>query len=157
MLTVSKEGDTTTLIIEFKSESSWKNNVLVIALLGVQMIIISTLFIFLGTWMILPFAGIEVLILAIVLYMVSKKAHTQETISISPASVILHRGQNKIDKTWEFQRFYCQVETKEKPFPAHQSFRLFLGTSEEKVEIAEWLSTHEKQQLLILLRQALRR
>ena len=124
--------------------------------LGIVVVSFSIAFAFAlkGIWMILPFAGLEMLALWLALYIVARRGTRWQSISVSGDSVdIEDRGINSQGRQ-SFQRAWARVELKKSDIKGHPS-RLLLGSHGRTVELGGCLNETEKQRLAAELRQAL--
>lgn len=132
---------------------SWRGNQLF--LLGMICLsgLISVGFALIGAWVILPFAGLEMLALGSALYYVSWKLSYQQVIVIYEDSVAIDKGVYKPRKSWLFSReelsLSVQPEEHEWSTPVIQ-----LRHKQSLVEIGEFLNQADCRRLLALLKEA---
>ena len=72
---------------------SWKGNMLFLLLISTPILIIAFGFLYIGAPIILPFAGLEIVIVLIASYYVYQKSNKQEIITISPEKLIIEKGR----------------------------------------------------------------
>ncbi len=131
---------------------SWRGNQ--IFLLGMICLsgMISVGFALIGAWVILPFAGLEMLALGSALYYVSWKLSYQQVIVITEDSVAVDKGVYKPKKSWLFSRealsLSVQPEEHEWSTPVIQ-----LRHKQSLVEIGEFLNQSDCRTLLALLKE----
>lgn len=107
-----------------------------------------------GIWMILPFAGFEMLVLWMALYIVARRGTRWQSISVRGDIVDIEDcGINRKGRE-SFQRAWAQVELKKSHIKGHPS-RLLLRSHGRSVELGGCLNETEKQRLATELRQAL--
>ena len=155
MIDIFEKNRVTTIILKPENSSIWSNNILLIKLIFLHLLIISILFIYLGTWMIIPFAGLEVIVLYTVLYIVSKKSHTIETITLTLDQVTLSKGQHKVEQEWHFKRYYCKFSWENIQNVKTTYIRVYIGSNDQMIEIGQLLTLSEKRTLVKHLRQLL--
>ena len=112
--------------------------------------------------MILPFAGLELLALAICFHLVASAAQRREIVSISDALVTVEKGtvrrgagRGGPDSIAEFPRAWTRVELS-KPSREWYPSRLWVGAYGKKIELAGFLAEEEKRNLAAKLQQLLR-
>jgi len=107
-----------------------------------------------GLWLILPFAGLEMLVLAVALYHVARRAARWQMLNIHEDSVDFVEGVDKSENRSSFQRAWVRVRFEAAAIKGYPS-RLMLGSHGRNTEIGEYLGEAEKQQLAQQLREAL--
>lgn len=107
-----------------------------------------------GVWMILPFAGLEMLVLWIALYMVARRGTCWQTISIGQDVVDVEDRGIKARSFERFQRAWVRVELEKPRINGHPS-RLVLRSHGRCVEVGGYLTESEKQRLASDLHKAL--
>ena len=65
---------------------------------------IALLFGFMGYWYILPFSGMEMLLLGGGLYMACRKIYRQEVITADNGVIKIEKGCHGVDESWKFDR-----------------------------------------------------
>lgn len=84
--------------------ASWKEVKILIAVIGTFVMLIAIAWSFVGAWLILPFAGFEVGLLALLMYRVSMHCHSKQIIIITPKSVTFECGIKQPFFHWQFTR-----------------------------------------------------
>ncbi len=108
-----------------------------------------------GAWMILPFAGLEMLVLGCALYVVARRVYCWQTISIyhDHIEVVEHDPTRHRQQT--FQRAWARVKLERARINGHPP-RLTIGSHGRAVEIGGYLADGEKQRLALELSLAVR-
>lgn len=106
-----------------------------------------------GAWLILPFAGLEMLVLGIALYIVAQRAASWQEIAIDADSIRVVNHSAKQVKKLSFQRAWVRVVLQDAAIIGHPS-RLLLGSHGCNVEIGGCLNEEEKRDLAVQLRRA---
>ena len=113
----------------------------------VVVMIIGLSFAAVGAWLVLPFAGIEILALSVGMYYVSWKLNFKQTIEIQAESFTLRKGVYFPKQEWQWQTSQTSVLKKPSRYRMSAS-TLFLKHLNQKIEIAEFLNRSEKKELL---------
>jgi uncharacterized membrane protein len=130
-------------------------------LLGISTVLLSIGLVFAikGYWMILPFAGLELLALAICFHLVASAAQRREIVSISDALVRVEKGtvrrsagRGGPDSIAEFPRAWTRIELS-KPSRERYPSRLWVGAYGKRIELAGFLAEEEKRSLATKLQQ----
>ena len=109
-----------------------------------------------GAWMILPFAGLEMLVLGAALYVVAHRAAQWQTISIRGDSIVVEKHGSKQEQFETFQCAWAQVELEPATIKGHPA-RLVIRSHGRATEVGACLNEKEKKQLAEDLRQAVNR
>jgi uncharacterized membrane protein len=135
--------------------ASWRANLWLLLLLSIPVLTIATGFALLGAWLILPFAGVEVLALGAALYHVSRKQQYRHVITVSDDSVRIDKGYHCPLQRWRFARDSTglAVTTERHPWEAPS---LCMHDRHESVRLGEFLTRDDSLKLLDLLRQEIR-
>jgi len=148
-------GQTGQIILQPNHSWTWRANLYFLATLFVLSIAIATGFLVLGYWLILPFAGLEMIALTAAIYYCVRKTHRQEVLHFSQDWVVIESGVNKIEKEHRFQRFFTRVLI-ESPKGARRSQRIALAERDHNVEVGEFLTDDDKKTLIKELRSMIR-
>jgi uncharacterized membrane protein len=104
-----------------------------------------------GIWLVLPFSGLEMLVLGVVLRFVFREARRREVITIDNALVQIEKGTHSINQSWQFERIWVRFQDE-----MSDGFRprrvLELGSHGEYIEASEFLSNLEKDGLVLRLK-----
>ena len=86
------------------SSISWQGSLLFLGLISFPITIIGLTFFFYGAPIILPFAGLEILIVGTALYVVFKKSTKKEIITLTKEKLTIEKGLFRPDSVSEFIR-----------------------------------------------------
>ena len=109
----------------------------------------------LGFWLVLPFAGLEMLALGIGLYVVACRCYECEVISINGDSIRIERGRDYPREQWTLGRMWARVVLERCPRAWYPS-RLLLRSHGRSVEVGRFLDEEERQRLADELTRSLR-
>ncbi len=126
---------------------SWKSTWVIVMLIALTCLSIGLAFTLVGASLILPFAGLEVVLVALCFYVVFKKTAVKEIIYLTPQKLKIEKGINKPKKVWEYFRLwsYIIVEKPQHPwYPAH----ITITSKGERIPIGNFLSEEEKKHLV---------
>jgi uncharacterized membrane protein len=107
-----------------------------------------------GLWLVLPFSGIEWLLLAYCFVLSLRKTQVQEVITIDRSTVRLDVGRTRPESVYEFQRPWVRLEVIRSPHRGHPS-RLAFRVRGEEVEVGGFLIESERAELAKELRNLL--
>lgn len=129
---------------------SWKGNVRFWLALFAVSLVISIGMALAGAWVIVPFAGLELLALAIGIYVTARACQTQEVLLVTSDGITLEKGRTSKEKEWHFPGQYTRVRVR---LPLHPFAppKLFLAHREQNVALAPFLNVEDTQILLHIL------
>ena len=108
----------------------------------------------LGYWMVLPFSGLEMMVLGLGLYFTCRNTHRQEVIRVDGEQIRIEKGCVDVEERYEFDRNWVQMRSEERP-GWRKSITLSLGSHGEFVEVGSFLNVHEKESLAFELNQSI--
>ena len=136
--------DALSLTLTPNNASTVQQNLIFFGFLSVLCLTFAIGFFVLGATMILPFAGLEIILLFIILRVNRNWLNQSEKIYLDKLYVKLEKGKNDIT----FDRFlskFSVVDHKTKK-------RIFITGNNQKVEIGSFLNEEEIEELIALLR-----
>ncbi len=160
MLTSAKMGAGTvkdsrsTFVVTSNYSMSWRENKIVIASLAIVSFGIAGAFAMQGLWVILPFAGLEIILLTVILYWCGLRATRCEVISIDENYVTIEVGRRKMRQLHRFQTAWTSVELYVPAMPNRQS-RLVMRSKGKELEVGSCLTNQERESLAKSIRKAL--
>lgn len=108
-----------------------------------------------GAWLILPFAGLEMLALGVALYIVARRATNWQEISINDDRINIVDYDSGREEVRSFQRAWAQVIHEGAAIKGHPS-RLSIRSHGRSVEVGRCLNEDEKTYLAEQLHRAVR-
>jgi len=133
---------------------TWRETKCLIWLFAACLGAIGTWFAALGAWLVLPFAGLELLALSIGLYLGALAGHTREVIEIDGPVLRIKRVGRRTREVGRFPADWTRVVLDRDPGTWHPS-RLLLQCQGRGVEVGARLLEAERQALASSLRDAL--
>ena len=133
-------------IVRRNQSLSWQGNKRFILYIAILSLGIATIFALQGMWLILPFAGLEILILAGALYFCCLRNRHQEVITIDDKSLIVEKGVEHPSEVWKFDRAWVNLELKRSQYIGHPS-KLIIHSKGKQVEVGEHLTNQERKAL----------
>lgn len=140
------------LVIRTNQSMTWKENLIFLYLASAVAIIIALFCAFLGFWLVLPFTGLEISLLAVCLYMVSRRISVCEVVIIKDDQVIIERGRRQVEERSVFLRYWTKVALRA---PTHQWYasKLIIGSHGKQIEVGQDLIEEERVNLAETLAQ----
>jgi uncharacterized membrane protein len=147
MLEVQKDQDQTLLILSPNRSMSWQTNKKILLAMFIVNMVIGFSFAYLGAWLILPFAGLEIGLFAIAVYYVCWKLNFMETISFTEDELSLHKGIYYPKQSWHWQRHNTVIIRQPSNYRMSPP-TLYLQNLNQRVELGQFLNLTEKKNLL---------
>ena len=98
---------------------------------------------FLGFWPVLPFAGLEMLLLGVVLRMSLQRRHHRQTILVSESDVAVESTTGKLRSEVVFPRHWAQVKLRRSTSRLHPS-RLVIESHGRQCAVGDFLTEEER-------------
>ena len=132
--------------------SGWK---WVVALLAIVALSIAVRFAWLGYWVVLPFAIIDIVAVTLIFLMIVRKSAYIEKIVVNQNDVEIHHIERNNNASWQFPLHWIQINLEA---PSHRWYphRLLLGSKGQWVEVGGCLTDDERQSLAEALKQTVK-
>lgn len=104
-----QNGSTTRLIVTANQSMSWKANLYLAASLGFVCMGVAIAMATFGLWMVIPFAGLEVVFIVVCLYLTLKRLSRQEVITVDNEAIKLEWGYNHPDVVVNLPRRWSRL------------------------------------------------
>ena len=144
MLEAKTKGDSLYIDLAPNKSSSINENLVFFGFLSLICLTFGIGFFFIGATMILPFAGLEVLALILILRANRKWLNQKQALYLDKLYVKLKEDDKKIT----FDRFLSKFLIEEN----NSKKELFIKSNNQKIEIGSFLNQEEKEQLIELLK-----
>tara|TARA_B100001029_G_scaffold95152_1_gene78172 strand:+ start:25005 stop:25466 length:462 start_codon:yes stop_codon:yes gene_type:complete len=144
MFKAETKGDSLSIDLAPNKSSSINENLVFFGFLSLICLTFGIGFFFIGATMILPFAGIEVLALILILRINRKWLNQKQALHLDKLYVKIEKDDKKII----FDRFLSKFLVEEN----NSKKVLYLKSSNEKIEIGSFLNEEEKEELIDLLK-----
>lgn len=117
-----------------------------LAILAVIALMVAVGFTHIGAWLVLPFAGLELLAFALAFYYIRLHAADFESITIDGDRVLIEKKHRRHVSAMEFQRYWTQVSVKESASGKHA---LMIGSHGKEVEFGKHFIDDEQRVALV--------
>ena len=129
---------------------SWRGNVGVWLCLFALSAAIATGFSLAGAWVIVPFAGLELIALAAGVYLTARACQRQEVLSVEGDDIHLAKGRLRKQEEWTLPRRYACLKI-DRPAHPFTPPRLALAYRGNEVSLGTFLNMEDTEQLIALL------
>jgi uncharacterized membrane protein len=147
MVTVSKRQ----IIAQANCSASWRQNQCLLIILSCWGLLISLLFCLQGAWLILPLVSFELMLLAVVLFLVCKKIHQRHVLRFQQQQVTLEKGSCSPTLQWQLALSQTRISVERQQHP-WSPIKIILCTAEETIPVGDFLNQQDSQILLCELR-----
>jgi uncharacterized membrane protein len=139
------------IVVSPNLSAQWRTTKLFIWIVSSFALTIGLVFALAGLWLILPFAGIEVLAIVILMYHVARKCHRQQVIYLDEGRIWVEAGYRSPQLAWDDEVFWTRLIVNKANHPWHPD-TLILRGRQQQIEIGEFLNAEDKKQLVAQLR-----
>jgi uncharacterized membrane protein len=133
---------------------SWPQTKLVYATLASLCMIVATGFTLMGYWLVLPFAGAEVLLLAGGFYLCALSGRETEVIRIKDNRIAIEKEKQGVRTVWELDRAWARIELLPSRIEWYQS-RLVIRSHAKQLQLGAFLTDGERERLARELKRAI--
>lgn len=149
----SRQGDDFLLVAKRNdSLSPWGRRAFLLSIAFISLAIATALGLH-GAWFVLPFAGLEIALLAVAFWLVEKHAGDVETIRLSGESVCIERRRGSRSERFEFNRAWARLEVE--PGRGGRPRALALRSHGRRVGFGELLTDEQRFEVAGELRRRL--
>jgi len=141
-ISIDKQGYTGHILLQPNLSFSWKTNIRFFILISTITLFIAGYFFIKGGWLVLPFSGLELIIIGTSLYMFFKHYNHCEVIRFTNDKVIIEYGKDDPEESWEYQRHWSKIHIKE-----HGLFdipKVSIKSHGKETEVGSFLGYDEK-------------
>lgn len=149
-----RRGEGCRFVIRPNRSLSWKQTKLVYASLATICLVVAAAFTVMGFWLVLPFAGAEVLLLAAGFYLCALSGRVTEVIRIKEDRVAVERRDHRTRESCEFRRCWARIALLPPAIDWYPS-RLVIRSHGKQVQLGAFLTDGERKRLADELEQAI--
>jgi len=132
----------------------WQHIMMIYLLISGVTISIAFGFFTQGLTLILPFAGLELLALGVVLYISAWRSNIKEVVNVTEEKIRIEIGRNAPEKTYELDKVWAKVVL-ERSWNNWYPSRLLLRSHGRQLEIGKFLNEQERQCLEVELKKVI--
>ena len=135
------------ILLEPNRSANWKINLRFIGFLSVVCAVISAYMWSLGAWLVIPFFGLEIVLLFFAMHIFYHRNSYREVIKFSDDTVTIEKGRHYAEQDWELQRAWVRVKV------INLNHKIYLPVVHlyshgQSVQIGEFLNGEDKHILL---------
>lgn len=144
MVTANTYNDVTTIVLRPNRSADWHEIKVWLAVISIPALIVALGWFFVGVWIILPFAGLELGLLCYFMYRVCYQNYREQHITIERDNVILSSGIGKPEQHYVFTRPDCYLAVKQATKPI-ENLELALQSETQTFAIGEFLNPEDRE------------
>ena len=133
----------------------WQHIMMIYLLVSGVTISIAFSFFAQGLTLILPFAGLELLALGVVLYISAWRSNIKEVVNVNEEKIRIEIGRNVPEEIYELDKAWANIVL-ERSWNNWYPSRLLLRSHGRQLEIGKFLNEQERQCLAIELKKAIK-
>lgn len=130
------------ITVSANSSLSAEGNLKLLIVLAILSFIVAIGFVGAGAWLVLPFAGLELLAFAYAFYYISLRVNDVQVITVIDDKVIIETKGYKNNARAEFNRYWAQVYLRKQK---NGSSGLFIGSHGKEVEFGRGFINEEQR------------
>lgn len=150
---IDNETGATRIVLRPNNSSDWQFNMQIVGSLAFLGIIISGYFALQGLWLIFPFAGLEVGLLYLCLYLRMRANINTEIITFDKHEVLIERGCFQCENSWRYNRGWAKIFVKTAT-SKNAAKQVFIRSHGEELELGSFLNKSDKDILIKDLKHA---
>ena len=153
MVELVRHPRATTIVLRPNRSATWRQNKILLLCLAVFVVIIAVSWAIAGAWVVLPFAGLEVSLLAFLMYRVSYNTYQKQVITINSNIITIEQGVYKAETqvTLPTEETHLSVKEAETEFDIT---KLALTVKNKSVAIGQFLNQKDTREAQTKLQQA---
>lgn len=135
---------------------SWRQAVQVYIAIALVCLGIGIVFALHGLWTVLPFAGLEILVLGAAFYLCLSRSQIREVVSVNASVVTVEKGRITPEERWECPRAWARISLEQPHFAWYPS-RLAIAFQGRRIQLGAFLTEDERLALAAELQQVIHR
>jgi len=153
MVKLKHKHESIILTLQPNRSANWQQNKIIITVMAAFVMIIAVAWSLVGVWIILPFAGFEVGLLAFLMYRVSYSTYQKQIITINQHAVTFESGVYYRKQHLYFEKDKLSVVTIE-PQTDYEQTHITLKDKQQKVVVGQFLNQQDRQTMLSHFKEA---
>lgn len=153
MVKLKHKDDALILTLQPNRSANWRQNKIVIISMAALVLSVALAWAMVGVWIVLPFAGFEVGLLAFLMYRVSYFTYQKQIITIDKQTLTFHAGVYYPKRCYAFDKDKVAVDTIE-PQTEYEQTHISLNDGRQKIAIGQFLNQADRLTTLEHLKKA---
>ncbi len=150
MVQLETHGSDIIILLTPNRSLTWAEAKWIIAFMVAVVMIIAIAWTFIGAWVILPFAGIEVGLFALLMYKVTRFTHSKQIVTFTPQDIKIEMGINRLQSSDLFPRFGTDIYYSETERD-WRTPKITFQNGDKKIQIGQFLNADD----MVILRNEL--
>jgi uncharacterized membrane protein len=151
---IDRHNNTGQIVLSPTTSASWRTNLLFIYAVAATALSSAIFFALQGAWLILPFAGLEVLALFGVVYYWYRHHSRKEVLRFTTEEVTVEKGIKQPEERRVYQKFLARAHVRQPRHPWYPT-AVSIRCRNEEIRIGEFLTEDETKELITCLRQVI--
>jgi uncharacterized membrane protein len=154
MINIRDSEQSAEIILRPNSSASWAQNRRIIIAVMMVNTLFSMGFVAIGAWLVLPFMGLELLMMYLVMSRLFQKLQIQQIVNLNSQTLSIDVGHRRCERSWQWPKTNSCVLVTVRPHP-WDPLQISLSHCGEHVLIGGFLNKDDSLQLLSTLRRHL--
>ena len=155
LFNLTKENESKQTIMVMPNRAmSWQHIMMFYLAIAIVTLSIAFNFYVRGLTLILPFAGLELAALGVVLYISAWRSNIKEVVSVTEKKIKIEIGRNMPEKVFEFDRAWAKIVL-QRSWNNWYPSRLLLRSHGKQIELGQFLNEQERQSLAVELKKVI--
>ena len=148
-VSLDDSGYTGHILLEPNISLSWKTNMRIFVVVACITLFIAGYFVQKGGWLVLPFSGLELIMIGVSLYMFFHHYNHREVIHFTDNKVVIEHGKEVAEKSWEYQRHWSKIHVQDHGL--YDIPRVSIKSHGQEMELGAFLGYDEKLHFIKIL------
>ncbi len=145
--TIDEKVGAATIVLRPNNSASWQTNLILVGVVAFILLCVSIYFALKSLWLIFPFAGLEIVVLLVSIYLRVRSNNSTEVITFDKTTVLVERGCHFAEKRWKYQRAWAKIFVKNPAFYGHPK-KIFIRSHGKELELGSFLNNQDKEILI---------
>jgi uncharacterized membrane protein len=151
MVNVEYQQQQAQITLRPNCSASWQSNQRILAAVLMVNVFFASGFVAMGAWLVLPFMGLELLLIWHVLRKVFSKLQLQQIVRLDSQKLLIESGHRYLEQRWQWPRQTCSVLVTVLPHP-WDPLHISLSHCGEQIALGRFLNKDDSGRLLEELR-----
>ncbi|MES2606436.1 MAG: DUF2244 domain-containing protein [Pseudomonadota bacterium] len=146
-----QHNGTTIITLLPNRSATWEETRVFVAVICGTSLLIGLAMTFIGAWMVLPFSGLEAVLVAWLFYRVCQSTYQRQVITCEAERVLVQFGTNFPKRTWQLDRNRVRLNVAA-PLHPLSPLHLVIADTSHSIELGSFLNKEDKELALQQLR-----
>lgn len=146
-----QSGGTTVITLLPNRSATWEETRVFVWAICATSLLIGVAMTMIGAWMVLPFSGLEAVLVAWLFYRVCQSTYQRQVITCETERVLVQFGTHFPKRSWQLERSRARLSVTEPQHPL-SPLKLVIADTSQSIELGSFLNKEDKELALQQLR-----